>query len=205
MPAHVRIPLFPLSVVLFPQEVLPLHIFEQRYKELVRNCLDKDAPFGIVGLDGAEMESVGCTARIRSVVQEYEDDTFDIEAVGETRFHVESVHDDQSYATAEVTLLTDVDEDVAITDRERLVAQHMKLLELLGESIRPNAYTDEHLLSFRIGAVSGLDFAQRQQLLEINSEAARITHLVNHLSGFIPRVQSVKERRDRIQSNGHFN
>lgn len=205
MPAHERIPLFPLSIVLFPQEVLPLHIFEQRYKELVRNCLDKDAPFGIVGMDGAEMESVGCTARIRSVVQEYEDDTFDIETVGEARFHVESVHDDQSYATAEVTLLKDVDEDVAITDRERLVAQHMKLLELLGESIRPNAYTDEHLLSFRIGAVSGLDFAQRQQLLEINSEAARITHLVNHLSGFIPRVQSVKERRDRIQSNGHFN
>ncbi|MGA7306072.1 MAG: LON peptidase substrate-binding domain-containing protein [Rhodothermales bacterium] len=205
MPAHERIPLFPLSIVLFPQEVLPLHIFEQRYKELVRNCLDKDAPFGIVGMDGAEMESVGCTARIRNVVQEYEDDTFDIETVGEARFHVESVHDGQSYATAEVTLLKDVDEDVAITDRERLVAQHMKLLELLGESIRPNAYTDEHLLSFRIGAVSGLDFAQRQQLLEINSEAARITHLVNHLSGFIPRVQSVKERRDRIQSNGHFN
>lgn len=204
MPAPERIPIFPLSLVLFPQEVLPLHIFEERYKELVGYCLEHDEPFGIVAVEGSRMEGVGCTARIRDVVQRYDDDTFDIETVGESRFRVQSIHDDKPFTTAEVTLLEDREDPVLITERERLVAQHMKLMELLGETIRPNAYTEEHLLSFRIGAVSGLDTAQRQQLLEIDSEAARITHLVNHLKGFIPRVQSVKERRQRIQSNGHF-
>ena len=204
MPKADRIPLFPLSLVLFPQEVLPLHIFETRYKELVNFCLSEETPFGIVGMDGDRMEVVGCTARIRSVVREYDDETFDIETVGETRFRLNAVYNDQSYDTADVTVIEDRDVPVATTERERLVAQHMKLMELLGERIRPNSYAEEHFLSFRIGAASGLDFAQRQQLLEIDSEAARISQLVKHLKGFIPRVKSVKERRERIQSNGHF-
>lgn len=199
-----HIPLFPLSLVLFPQEVLPLHIFEDRYKKMVSFCLAEGVPFGVVGLEGDRMEAVGCTARIRGVLKQNEDETLDIETVGESRFRVLNLFNDHPYATAEVDLLTDEEDSDAGADRERLVAQHMKLMELVGETIRPSAYAEPHLLSFRIGASSGLDFAQRQKLLEINSEAERISHLVHHLREFIPRVQSVQERRDRIRSNGHF-
>jgi len=200
-----RIPLFPLGLVLFPQEVLPLHIFEDRYKKMISYCLAENAPFGLVGVDGEQMAQVGCTARVRRVIREYDDQTLDIETMGEMRFRVGSLHDDLPYTTAEVTEIRDREEPIVMPQRERLVAQHMKLLELLGETIRPNAYTEEHLLSFRIAASAGLDLPQRQRILEIDSEAARISHLVDYFQDFIPRVQSLKQRRERIQSNGHFN
>jgi len=204
MPALERIPLFPLGLVLFPEEQLPLHIFEQRYRTMIRHCLSKDVEFGVVAVEEGKIERVGCSARVRSITREYDDGRFDIETMGERRFRVEAFFEDQPYTTADVTFLDDEGDTVVGADRERLVAQHMKLLELLGETIRPNEYRRTQNLSFRIGAQAGLEVEQRQQLLEMDGEAARIAFLVQHLQDFIPRVQSVQERRDRVRSNGHF-
>ena len=204
MPTSDRIPLFPLDLVLLPHEVLPLHIFEHRYRMMIRRCLSEDAPFGVVATDQGEAEQVGCTARIRQVVREFDDGTFDIETIGERRFRVEASHDDQPFTTADIVYLPDTEGAGESPEKERLIAQHMKLLELLGETIRPNLYEDSDALSFRIGARCGLELPQRLELLQLDAESDRIAFLVTHLQDFIPRVRSARERQDRVRSNGHF-
>jgi ATP-dependent Lon protease len=204
MAVRQRIPLFPLGVVLLPGETLPLHIFEERYKRMVRYCIANEIDFGIVHSDEDGLKDIGCTAGIRNIVKEYEDNTLDIETRGDLRFRIISLHDDEIFTEAEVEMLQRENDVSSVPDRERLVAQHMKLMEILGEKIRPHVYESAHQLSFRVGATAGLDIAQRQELLEIDTEGDRIAFLVKHLEEFIPRVQSVKERQDRVRSNGHF-
>jgi Lon protease-like protein len=78
MPVEIIIPLFPLGVVLLPEMILPLHIFEERYKTMIGQCLDQDEEFGIVYFNGKKMEEVGCTARILKVLKRYDDGRMDI-------------------------------------------------------------------------------------------------------------------------------
>ena len=110
MPSHQRIPLFPLGLVLYPNERLPLHIFEPRYKEMTQLCLDSDSPFGIVFFDDGKMSEVGCTARINTILERYEDGRMDLVVDGETRFQVVHVFEDQAYLTAEIAFIEEAEE-----------------------------------------------------------------------------------------------
>ena len=78
MTGHHIIPLFPLGVVLLPQMELPLHIFEERYKVMINECLEQEREFGVVHYDGTDIRSIGCTAKILGVVKHYEDGRMDI-------------------------------------------------------------------------------------------------------------------------------
>ena len=72
------LPIFPLQLVLLPEEVLPLHIFEERYKQMIGECLTEDKPFGIVLFDSQSIRSVGCTTRIAEIIKRYDDGRMDI-------------------------------------------------------------------------------------------------------------------------------
>ena len=109
-----QLPLFPLNVVLCPQEPLALHIFEPRYREMVSYCLETKEPFGIVLQEEAEMAVVGCTARIDRVLNRYEDVRLDILVVGEYRFRLQQVYQERAYLTADVEALRDPVERPAI-------------------------------------------------------------------------------------------
>src|SRR5262245_51929210 len=82
------LPLFPLDVVLYPGQPLPLHIFEDRYKEMIGECLDSKSEFGVVRLKDNAIPNVGCTATITNVVKRYDDGRLDIETTGLRRFEV---------------------------------------------------------------------------------------------------------------------
>lgn len=199
------LPLFPLGLVLYPHERLPLHIFEERYKDLTAYCLENDAPFGIVLSEDGEFVEMGCTARIEEVVNRYEDGRLDIVVQGEDRFHIQQVHYQQSYITADVELQDE--QDAAPVDlmlKERVITQHMKLLELAGRTVRPALYQDVDQLSFVLAQNAGLDTAQKQQILELNSETDRIQYLIDHFEELIPRIEQREDVRRRIRSNGHF-
>src|SRR5690606_10969850 len=135
LPEPDALPLFPLGLVLFPGEAVPLHIFEDRYRDLVRHCLETDAPFGVVLADGDEMARVGCAARISRVLQRYDDGRLDIVAVGEERFEVDEVTQERSYLTARVRSYEPIEQLAIGEGRERVITLHMKLLELAGEAI----------------------------------------------------------------------
>lgn len=198
------LPLFPLGLVLYPDEQLPLHIFEERYKDLTHYCLDHDVAFGIVLADDGRIADVGTTARIDRVVTEYPDGRMDIVVTGEERFRVLEVHDRKSYYTADVDVLEEKPGDPDLDLKERVITQHMKLLELAGRTVRPDLYDDVEHLSFVLAQNAGLDPSQKQRVLQFDSETERIRYLIDHFESLIPRVEQTEDLRRRIRSNGHF-
>jgi len=199
------LPLFPLSLVLYPGEQLSLHIFEERYKALSAYCLEHDVPFGILRAGDDEWADVGTTARIDRVVKRYEDGRSDIAVRGEERFRVDTVREDQApYYTADVTLIEDEGTDVNLDLKERVITQHMKLLELAGRTVRPDLYKNVDRLSFVLAQNASLDDEQKQELLTYRTENERIRYLIHHFESIIPRIEQQEGVQRRIRSNGHF-
>ncbi|WP_022835430.1 LON peptidase substrate-binding domain-containing protein [Salisaeta longa] len=205
MAAIQSLPLFPLGLVLYPNEQLPLHIFENRYKALTKYCLDHDVPFGIVLYEDA-LASVGTTARIERVLNRYDDGRLDLMVQGEQRFRIQEVYDRKSYYTADVTLFGDEApiEAEGHDLQERVITQHMKLLELAGRTVRPSLYQNVDTLSFVLAQNGGLDNEQKQEVLELTSEQERLAYLSRHFASLIPRVEQQEDVQRRIRSNGHF-
>jgi len=188
-----RLPIFPLGAVLFPGLVLPLHVFEERYRLLMSDLLAGAEPhrFGVVSIElghevghevgpGAarRLAAVGCTAEVRDV-QEHEDGRYEVVTTGGTRFRVEDVDDSLAYLQAEVTMLPDEDGPSAqnavapVTGMfrrycERLVAHGAEVTDL-------DDLPDEPLsLSYLIAASLVLDRSDKQRLLQAEHAAARL-------------------------------
>jgi Lon protease-like protein len=102
--------LFPLGVVLLPTERLPLHIFEERYQELIEECLEQDTEFGLVYADSDGIRDVGTRARVAEVLTRFEDGRLNILVEGGERFQVDELTDGRSFHTAEVSPITDADD-----------------------------------------------------------------------------------------------
>ena len=100
-----RIPLFPLNVVLLPGATLPLHIFEPRYKDMVKNCLEEKSEFGMVLALPKGVAKVGCTAEILEVVKRYHDGRTDIVTVGRAPFRVVELFDENPLLEGQVDYL----------------------------------------------------------------------------------------------------
>jgi ATP-dependent Lon protease len=197
-------PLFPLGLVLYPGEQTPLHIFEPRYKEMVGRCMEQDEPFGIVLFEEDEMADIGCTARIVRIVEQYEDGRMDIVVEGEQRFRILDLYENESYLTVDGETIDEPEETPQRNLQQRLITQHMRLLELAGRTVRPSLYQDVDTLSYVIAPNAGLSSEQKQDVLEILTENQRVAYLVDHLEALIPRVRKMEDLRRRIQSNGHF-
>ncbi len=204
MPEIERLPLFPLGLVLYPYERLPLHIFEPRYKDMIRDCQAERRPFGVVLFDEGKVSEVGCTARLSRIVNRYEDGRLDILVRGEARFRVLDIFEDQTYLTADVKPIDEPKEPPERDLRERVITQHMRLLELAGRTVRPSLYQDVPHLSYVIAHNAGLTPTQKQELLELLKENERIAYLAKHLEMLLPRIEQLEDVRRRVQSNGHF-
>ena len=198
-----RLPLFPLGLVLLPGEPVPLHIFEPRYKEMVRLCIDGDRPFGIVYASESRLAGVGCTARIERVAARYEDGRLDIVAVGEARFAVDEIHRDREFLSADVSPVEDADASDDARARRTAIARHLKLLEMAGEDPDPQRYELGLPVSYVIGRNAGLDLDDKQALLEMPREADRIRYLARHLGRLLVRLKKAREFRDLARGDGH--
>ncbi len=198
------LPLFPLGLVCFPDERLPLHIFEPRYREMVGRCVRDKVPFGIVLIEEDRLSRVGCLVRVEEVVETRPDGTFDIVVRGQQRFEIQTVHTDQRYLTGDGRMLDETATPADQALRARVIAQHMRLLELAGRPLRPALYEGARDLSYLIAHNAGLSLAQKQELLELSSQNQRLTYLSKHLESFIPRVEEAETLRRKIGSNGHF-
>lgn len=200
-----RIPLFPLNVVLYPEQALPLHIFEPRYRAMVEYCTETQEPFGVV-LDREEgdLAEVGCTARIRKLLQEYEDGRKDIMTVGEERFRIRTIYTDNDYLEADIEALEESSQVLDPHKRERVITQHLKLMEVFGQQPRPTVYSDVPSLSFFLAQNSGLSLDQKQHLLEVESEIKRVEYLIEHFERVLPRLREAEANRRKVKSDGYF-
>jgi ATP-dependent Lon protease len=202
------LPLFPLDLVLMPGARQPLHIFEERYKALAADCLEVDVPFGIVLAQDGVLRDIGSTAEIENVVTRHDDGRLDLISVGRERFEMGDVDSGaHPYLTAAASLLPDTDEaDAPRAMRERVITQHMKLLELAGHTPRPSLYegAPSRQLAFVLAQNAALETPQKQEVLELRSERERLAFLAQHLETLLPRVEQQQTTRERIRSNGHF-
>lgn len=196
------LPLFPLQTVLLPRAPLPLHIFEERYKEMVHDIQIAGGEFGVVLAREEGLLDTGCTARIDSITRQYEDGRMDLLAVGDRRFRILSLDTERSYLRAEVNEMEDDDDTPALEDKlnEALLLYAQYALATGNEAEIPDV--EEPLVSFVMGAISpDLDF--RQMLLGTRSETRRVELVARHLAQLIRRHARERAMRATARTNGH--
>lgn len=203
MTKTLRMPLFPLRLVVFPHDVVPLHIFEERYKRLIADVRGggEAGRFGIVLVEERGTAEVGCAVSLERVMQEYEDGRMDILVRGREVIAVREVMHDQPYFTAQAEVLRDVPEPV----EERHRATATALLLRLGEVAKVSAERVEgatELTAYRLAGAAGLSASQRQRLLEVRSENGRLILLAQLLREAIAAAAEATEQRRRIGGNG---
>jgi len=198
------LPLFPLQVVLLPDAELPLHIFEDRYKEMIAEVLRDKVEFGVVLANERGIVNTGCTATIERVLREYPDGRLDILTLGRRRFEIERVNEERAFLRGEVDYFDDDDVETLPEDesRARAIAGYNELRSLTAESPLPSSETFDQQLSFRL-ARPIQDLGLRQALLTARSEAERLRQLAEFLPAFLIRQRRIERVKQVAPRNGH--
>src|SRR4051794_36737697 len=175
-----RFPLFPLDLVLLPSEVVPLHIFEERYKLMIGECLESDGEFGIVWLADDGLREVGCTARVTQVLAELEDGRLNILVAGGPPVPRLRPVDDMPYPAGEIEMLEDAagapDEATELELAAQARERYADLVEQVTDE-RPSADDLEDLDAYGMAATIEFDAAPKQELLELRSERERLAQV----------------------------
>lgn len=193
--------LFPLSIVLLPDERVPLHIFETRYKELINTCLATGDPFGMVLVAAEKTYDIGTLAHVDEVLERFEDGRLNIVVRGGDRFRLLGTRAERAYLTAEIDSYPDEepapDPEVveAFRDRYRRVAEEMGL-DL------PGLPPGERRISFTVAARLSLRLDDKQELLGIRSESERLKKLSRLLPSAIFDARN-RVVQQRAATNGH--
>jgi Lon protease-like protein len=207
MKNQVTIPLFPLGVVLLPGTILPLHIFEERYKIMIGKCLTEDREFGVVYSEESETREKGCTARILKVLKRYEDGRMDIVTQGSKRFVIHNVYEDKPYLQAEVAYFDDATEEKG-EEIDELIRDGIELLRqwdsMTGkhEDYTPLLKLDNKIISFWISNSTGFTAAEKQRFLEMTSTSDRIKKSVGSLKKIVKQMKVTEQIKKIIGGNG---
>lgn len=207
MQSETIIPLFPLGLVLLPQLSLPLHIFEERYKLMIGECLENNTAFGIVFFNGIDIQTIGSTAIILKVLKRYHDGRLDILTRGQKRFVIKDIYDRKPYLEGRVTFFDDEPEENTDTYQE-LCRSGMALLEQFSTIAGiQNGFDftetlDAKSISFVIAGCEGFSKEEKQRFLEMTSTYKRLTKSVAALEGIIERAKITSEIRQIIGGNG---
>ena len=177
-----RLPLFPLNVVLFPKMLLPLHIFEERYKLMVGRCLNEALPFGVTLANDDNVFNIGCTAENVQVVKRYPDGRMDILTEGRRRFQLKEHFQDKAYLEGRVEYFED-DEEIFNRDLLEIAVELFK--NVLGRGDNPEVELDLSLsptdISFFMASSIGLDLEKKQEMLELKSTNSRLKMILEFL------------------------
>ena len=200
------IPLFPLNVVLMPGAPLPLHIFEDRYKQMVDECLQQESEFGMVFSDESGTRKVGCTAKIVELVERYDDGRMLILVEGSRRFRLNNVLTGKPYYVGEIEFFEEEPEE---QDVQALAEECIALLERVVEAATEGSVGIEidppyKNLSFAIACRVEFEAETRQQILELTSERERLEKVRELLTSAAERLERERRAREKAQTNGHL-
>ena len=196
-----RFPLFPLGLVLLPGEVVPLHIFEERYKLMIEECLEADTEFGIVWMSDDGLKEVGCTARVAQLLERMDDGRMNILVQGDAAFRLLRKIEDLPYPAGDVELLDEQEDEPEPAPGSSARERYAALVERVTDS-RPSESDLEELDAY--GMAATLDFAldAKQGLLELRSEGERLEHLTDLFDATIKRIDSAERAAERARTNG---
>jgi ATP-dependent Lon protease len=199
----VRIPLFPLEIVLLPGMPVPLHIFEPRYKSMIGRCLREQREFGIVLAQNGSAVAVGCTAAITRRVRDYSDGRMDILTEGRAVFRIIDLLDEKEYYEAVVDYLPeDATPQDPLKERELTeLFQHCHLL-LFGHLWPGREPRDPVPLAYRLAARLPLDVKERQRVLEERNEHDRREFLLRYANDLLPKLAQGEIARQRAVGSG---
>ncbi|HWH45145.1 MAG TPA: LON peptidase substrate-binding domain-containing protein [Thermoleophilaceae bacterium] len=198
-----RFPLFPLGIVALPSELVPLHIFEERYKTMVGECLEAGAPFGVLWLSDSGLRDIGCSVVISEVLDELDDGRLNILCRGDTPFRLLERVDGMAYPAGTVEMLDD--EPGSDPDQGGSVARerYAELVErATGE--RPGAEALAALGAYEMAATIELGLDEKQLLLEERTEAGRMSELSALIAAALGRLEFAEAAGERASSNGHL-
>jgi Lon protease-like protein len=196
-----EIGLFPLGIVLLPTEQVPLHIFEDRYQELIGECLEDEREFGLVYADDDGLRPIGTRAAVTEVMERFDDGRMNVVIEGRARFRLVELTQGRSFHTGEVEPLEDQDDPARPEDVEQALGLFRRLVELTGAEVE-EPEGGQTQLSFALAA--RFDFAAdlKQELLQETSERIRVERLCRLLSAAAEAVERQQEIAARAQGNG---
>ena len=197
------LPLFPLQSVFFPGETVPLHIFEERYKQLINDCRNEAVTFGIpVFIDNSI--AFGTEVQLVEVVNTYEGGEMDVVCVARQVFRVlsfENQMEGKLYAGGEVEFL-DMENDADEALRKSVLDKIERLYDLMDvpfTKISPKQFN-----SYSLAHKMGLSFQQEYQLLKIPKETDRLLFIEQHLETTSDVLEGINRTKSMIEMNGHF-
>ena len=193
--------LFPLPLVLLPTERIPLHIFEERYRELIGECLDSGGDFGLVYADGDGVREVGTRARVTEVLARLPDGKLDVLVEGGNRFRLLELTTGRSFHTGVVAPVEDEDDPADREAVERALGLFDRLRELTRSDVDvPEA--DASPLSYVLAARVEFSPDDKLELLNDLSERSRLTRLCDLLENAVETAQRVRAAAERAATNG---
>lgn len=204
-----KAPIMFLKLVMLPDSLYPLHIFEERFKKMINECILENMEFGIVAEIDNQNTDVGCLVKVSKIIQVYEDESFDIIVSGTSRFFVKDIgeHTD-GYPTASIREFYD---DEYILEQSLYLRTVGKLKEVLDktnlqldESFWKNLETAK-FKSFKIAEKAGLNLKQRQEIILMRNENTRLYYLYNHLDKIIRYIDQDKTIKLLVASDGFLN
>jgi Lon protease-like protein len=210
---EILLPLFPLELVLLPEEPLPLHIFEERYREMIGECLRAKTSgfgrqdFGVVLAKGQEISNVGCSAQIVTITRKYDDGRMDILTVGKRRFEILLTNEEKSYLRASVEFFDDEGSDTpGETEAENAVRLFREIMRRLHQASEMPVHLPQPYrhLSFRLAASLPLALEFKQRLLSLRNEPERLQQVVHSMDQLIHQIDAVQEARDKAGGNGNI-
>jgi len=198
-----RLPLFPLQSVFFPGETVPLHIFEERYKQLIRDCREEAITFGIP-VYIYDSVAYGTEVQLVEVVTTYENGEMDVTCVARQVFKIlsfEKQMPDKLYAGGEVSFLDSINDTNDVT-KKRVLNKIEELYDLMDVPFTPMPI--EKFNSYVLAHKMGLSFEQEFQLLQLPKESERLSFIKGHLLATIAVLKEVGRTKKTIEMNGDF-
>jgi Lon protease-like protein len=199
------IPIFPLSIVVYPHEDLNLHIFEPKYKQLVNECFEQKKPFGMPVVINNKMNDIGTLLEITEISKTYENGEMDIKTKGTKIFRILETIDsvpDRLFSGAIVNYPNNHEHGKRLL-MEKVIVAVRELHRLLNVK-KPLHKNEEDLWSYDVAHAAGLTLEQEYELLTHLNELHRQEYLKRHLAIVIPVVAEMESLKEKIKLNGHF-
>jgi Lon protease-like protein len=198
-------PLFPLGLVALPTELIPLHIFEERYKTMMARVLEEEGEFGIVWVSDDGLRPVGCACEVAEVLERMPDGRLNLVARGTRAFRIEARQEELAYPAGTVEFLEDRSEE---PDADAAAEAHAVYAELVEQATdrEPDVEEIGGMSAYQMAATVEFGLEAKQGLLDLRSESARLRLVTRLFRGAIKRLDFVERAQARARSNGkvHF-
>jgi Lon protease-like protein len=194
-------PLFPLPIVLLPTEVVPLHIFEERYKAMIDLCLTDESEFGVIWLSDDDLKEIGCAARVTEVLERMDDGRMNVLVQGSRPFRLLERQEDHVFPAGKVELLSDRTEEADNRAGKEARDSFATLVERVTDQ-RPDDSAISQLGAYEMAATVDIGWDAKQSLLELRSERARLRLLARLFRAAMKRLDVAEKIAEQASRNG---